>query len=105
MNIDFVSNRITQLRIKKGVSEYKMSHDLGHGKSYINGIANGRSLPSIPELLYICEYFGITPMEFFDEESDNPALIQKALNGMRELSDKDLLLLITLIDRLKKEND
>lgn len=82
-----------------------MSHDLGHGKSYINGIANGRSLPSIPELLYICEYFGITPMEFFDEESDNPALIQKALNGMRELSDKDLLLLITLIDRLKKEND
>ena len=26
---EFVRNRITQLRIKKGVSEYQMSYDLG----------------------------------------------------------------------------
>ena len=105
MNIDFISKRITQLRIKKGISEYKMSHDLGHGKSYINGIANGKSLPSIPELLYMCEYFEITPMEFFDEKLENPALIQKALDEMQELQDKDLILLITLISRLKEKNE
>ena len=32
---DFVRNRISQLRISKGVSEYKMSYDLGHSRGYI----------------------------------------------------------------------
>lgn len=31
----FVRNRITQLRLEKGVSEYQMSYDLGHSRSYI----------------------------------------------------------------------
>ena len=30
MQEDFVRERITQLRLKKGVSEYQMSYDLGH---------------------------------------------------------------------------
>ena len=29
MNADFVRERITQLRLEKGVSEYQMSYDLG----------------------------------------------------------------------------
>lgn len=35
MDLDFVRRRITELRIKKDISEYKMSLDLGHNKSYI----------------------------------------------------------------------
>ncbi len=31
----FIRDRIFELRIKKGVSEYKMSTDMGHSKSYI----------------------------------------------------------------------
>ena len=31
---EFVKNRITQLRIKKGISEYQMSYDLGHSRGY-----------------------------------------------------------------------
>ena len=30
MDTQFVRDRITQLRLKKGVSEYQMSYDLGH---------------------------------------------------------------------------
>ena len=44
MNTDFVRNRISQLRIKKGVSEYRMSSDLGHSKSYIQSISRGKAL-------------------------------------------------------------
>ena len=29
MDIEFIRERITQLRLQKGVSEYKMSYDLG----------------------------------------------------------------------------
>ena len=32
---EFVKNRITQLRIQKGVSEYQMGYDLGHSRGYV----------------------------------------------------------------------
>ena len=66
MTAEFVRDRITQLRIQKGVSEYKMSYDLGHSRGYINNISSGKALPSLAEFFAICEYFGITPIEFFD---------------------------------------
>ena len=102
MNYDFIQHRITELRMKKGVSEYQMSLDLGHSRSYIQNIAAGRSKPSIEEFLYFCGYLNITPKAFFDETEAEPILIQKALDGMRTLSDKDMLVLIGLIDRLKE---
>jgi len=102
LDIDFIRKRITELRIKKGVSEYKMSFDLGHSRSYIQNIVAGRSLPSIEEFLYICEYLNVAPKAFFDDTQAEPILVQKALDGMRGLSDKDLLTLIGLIDRLKE---
>lgn len=102
MELDFIRNRITELRLKKGVSEYKMSQELGHSRNYIQGITSGRSLPSVQELLYICEYLGVEPAAFFDKEQEERILVQKALEGMRELPDKDLLTLISLIERLKE---
>ena len=62
----FIRNRITELRLQKNVSEYKMSLDLGHSKSYIQSISSGRALPSMIEFIPICEYFNITPSEFFN---------------------------------------
>lgn len=101
MDIEYIRQRITELRLQMGVSEYKMSRDLGHSRGYIQGITSGRSLPSIQELLYICEYLHIEPSAFFDRQKEEPLLIRKALEGMRDLSDKDLATLISLIDRLK----
>lgn len=103
MEYDFIRQRITDLRLKKGVSEYQMSLDLGHSRSYMQNISSGKSKPSIEEFLYICEYLEVTPSDFFDETKSEPILIQKALDGMRSLSDKDLLSLISLIDRLKEK--
>lgn len=105
MDYDFIPKRITDLRIRKGVSEYKMSLDLGHSRSYIQNIASGRSKPSVEELLYICQYLNVTPRDFFDGSVEEPILIQKALDGMRALSDKDLLSLLSLIERLKEKTE
>ena len=60
MDTTFIRDRITELRLQKGVSEYKMSMDLGHSKSYIQSISSGKSLPSLSEFLYICEYFDLS---------------------------------------------
>lgn len=100
MNEDRVRERITQLRIQKGVSEYQMSYDLGHSKNYMQNISSGRALPSFSEFLYICEYFGVTPMEFFNEENPLPMLVQQVLDGAKKLQEDDLRLLLVLIGRL-----
>ncbi len=68
MKASYIGERITELRLKKGVSEYQMSYDLGHNKNYIRAITSGRSLPSVRELFAIIEYFEMTPVEFFDTE-------------------------------------
>ena len=99
----FVRDRITQLRIQKGVSEYQMSYDLGHSRGYIYNISSGKSLPPLSEFFAVCEYFGITPSEFFNEKSKHPELIQKALDGLNELDDSDLLLILNFINRLSKK--
>ena len=98
---DYIRNRITQLRIAKDVSEYQMSLDLGHSKSYIQGISSGRALPSMNEFISICEYFEITPQEFFNDGTENPILIQKLIGAVNNLSDSDIELLLEIIHRFK----
>ena len=100
MESDYIRLKITELRIKKGVSEYKMSLDLGHSKSYIQSISSGRALPSLPEFLSICEYFDITPMSFFDEGVSEPALLKELNKNASTLSHEDLELLIAVSKRL-----
>lgn len=99
----FVRERITQLRLKKGVSEYQMSYDLGHSRGYIYNISSGKPLPPMSEFFSICDYFNITPAEFFDDGKSNPALIQEAISGLSQLSDEDVLLVLNLVNRLKKQ--
>lgn len=98
----FVRERITKLRLQKDISEYQLSYDLGHSRGYINNISSGKSLPSLSEFFAICDYFGITPQDFFDTGHDNPVLTSKILDEIKDLNDEDLLLLLTLIKRFKK---
>ncbi len=100
MESSFINQRITQLRLRKGVSEYQMSYDLGHSRGYIYNISSGKALPPMKEFLAICDYLEITPSEFFDESVKHPDLIQKAVSGMKQLDAEDLLMLIDLINRL-----
>ena len=103
MDIDFIRERITQLRIQKGVSEYKMSYDLGHSRGYINNISSGKTLPSMTEFFAICDFFGITPVEFFDTKTHNPKLTQNVIAALEQLDESDLELTLQNIKRLLKK--
>ena len=100
MDNTFVRNRISELRAKKGVSEYKMSLDLGHSKSYIQSISSGKALPSFSEFLYICEYLGVTPKEFFDTDNAEPQLVEKLSRLVQKLPTDDIEALINMAERL-----
>jgi transcriptional regulator with XRE-family HTH domain len=98
----FVRDRITQLRLQKGISEYQLSYDLGHSRSYIYNITSGKALPPLTGLFAICEYFDITPFEFFDVKLSSPELIHKAVEGLKCLDDDDMIMVLQYINRLRK---
>ncbi len=102
MTVEYVRERITQLRLQKGVSEYKMSYDLGHSRGYINNISSGKTLPSMTEFFAICEYFGISPLQFFQEEVANPNALRSLMEELSCMKEEDLALLKTLVLRLQK---
>lgn len=100
MDENYIRDRISKLRTKKNISEYKMSLDLGHSKSYIQSISSGKSLPSLSEFLYICDYLGVTPKEFFDDTVTEPTLVNELYNLTKEMSKEDILVLINTAKRL-----
>ena len=94
-------NRLSELRMNKGVSARDMSLSLGQSASYINNIENGVNLPSMSIFFYICEYLGISPMEFFDTENTNPTKSKELLEATKNLSSEQLEHLIAIAKGLK----
>lgn len=87
---EFTQNRITQLRMERGVSARDMSLSLGQNDSYINRIENKKALPSLSVLFYICEYFHITPQQFFDEGNAYPDQLAAVIEDLKKLDAESL---------------
>ena len=105
LNEQFVRNRITELRLKKNISEYQMSLDLGKNKSYIQGISSGRSMPSMKQFFEICDYLELTPIEFFNTEIKEHTLYREAAALLNELSYEDLEAVFPILLRLRAKTD
>ena len=80
------SDRLTELRMQKGVSARDMSLSLGQSESYINKIENHRTMPSMAGFFYICEYLNITPREFFDVDTVSPTKTAEIVKEISKLS-------------------
>lgn len=102
MDMEYVRQKITELRIKRNLSEYQLSYDVGHSKNYVHNIVAGHSQPSVKELLYLIEVLGVTPRDFFDEacEFSNPYLSKRIMDGIKEMSDENLEAVLLMIERL-----
>ena len=105
MNDKYIADRITALRIKKNISEYRMSLELGQSKSYVQGITSGKAFPSVKQLLNIIDYFEISPCEFFDDETDDPQRIHEIISLTKQIPSEDVDRIINLMKRIKELND
>ena len=94
--------RLVELRMNKGVSARDMSLSLGQSPSYINNIENGVNFPSMTVFFYICDYFGITPKDFFDTETQNPTKATELLETVKGLSTEQMDNLISIAKNLKR---
>lgn len=99
---EFIRARITELRIRKDVSEHKMSLDLDKSGSYIRGITNGAALPSLKELFNIIVYFEMTPAEFFAPLDSKDTPYHRLCDRLRRLTDEEIEKVTTFVDWIQK---
>ena len=100
---EFTQKRIGQLRAEKGVSARDMSLTLGQNPGYINHIENGKVLPSLSVLFWICDYFQITPRQFFDEGDKHPVYLESVVGDMKKLDAASLALVSELVKKLTEK--
>ena len=99
----FLADRITELRMQKGVTESRMSRDLGRGTGYVNRITTGRGYPGYEELMHICNYLGVTPAHFFCAAEDGCP--KRGLpERMNRLSAEELQIVENIVDSILKNH-
>ena len=100
--LSFLSERITDLRMKKGVTESEMSKALGRNPGYVNRITTGRGYPGYRELIHICDYFEISPSAFFD--ITDATRRKGSISGKLErLTVEELVVLESIVDCILKK--
>lgn len=104
---DFIRERITELRLSlpNKVSEYQMSYDLGKSSNYIQSISKGAVLPKMTMFLRICEYFNITPAEFFDKNFHNPSVTRETMHYFGSLSNEEARNVLELVKSLSQKHE
>lgn len=97
MKEDYVLKKVTQLREERNWSLYRLAKEAGISYSTLSNTFHRNNVPSVSTLMRICEGFGITLAEFFDEEGTMPKQLtvsdQKLLVDWHRLprNDKNLV--------------
>lgn len=99
---NYIANRISFLRMNKGVSAREMSLSLGLNENYIQKIENKQALPSVTVLGYICDYLGITLSEFFDEGNILPGRLRELNDELRKLTPAQIDIIMAMAKELSK---
>ena len=90
MDETFIRERISQLAAESGKSEKQISRELGRSAGYIQALTSGKSMPSITMLFQLCEYFEVSPRDFFDPGIKYPLTLQNILTCASHQNDDDL---------------
>ena len=106
MHEDFQNNfseRLIKLRMAKGVSAREMSLSIGQSEGYVAQIERKHNLPSMTVFSYICEYLGVSPKDFFDDEQENPELLQKLVEKLKSFNQEELESIMSVAEIIGKK--
>lgn len=102
----YVVNRIEELCKKRDFSRYKLSQESGLEQSTISNLLNRKSLPNLLTLSKICDGFGITLSQFFQEEDKIVNLSEEqkeVLDVWLSLTEEERALVKTYIQGIKRK--
>jgi len=102
MDRENVGKRVANIRAAKNVSARQLSIELGQSSQYINQIETRNKLPSLEVLFAFCDYFRITPKEFFDDEQVYPIQYKALISELNKLDTDELGKVIAIIKVISK---
>lgn len=101
-----VLEKIKKMQQERGWSTYKLAYESGLTQSTLSNMFARGTCPTIETLQMICDAFGISLSEFF-EEDESKAYVSKQelqlLNKYRALNGKEKDAVKTLVDTLSKK--
>ncbi len=101
-DMEFIRDRIAQLREKQNMSEYELSQKMGHHQTYIQNVVTGKSRLPHTELMEICRIFNITPEQFFSKKIENPILVQEIVEEVKGMPEQDQHLMLQVARRINR---
>ncbi len=96
MNMTSISQRIEQLRSKKGLSRPALAAALGFPKTSIEKFETGRLTPNQEQQKTMAAFFGVST-EYLRGESDDPVTMDNWLSG--ELPEEEPVVVQTAVKR------
>lgn len=99
------SERLAKLRTTKGDTAREMSLSLGQSEGYIGQIERKSNLPSMTVFSHICEYLGVSPKDFFDDEVENPETLGKLIEMLRTLNQQELESVVGIVEVIVKQKN
>lgn len=97
----YLGNRITEIRLQKGISEKRFSEELGKNKGYLQNISSGRAFPGMNMFFDICEALEVTPEEFFSMRTLS-AERKRIDEFLDKMSDEEIGSWLSLMERYIK---
>lgn len=85
MREEYVLQKIRELLDERGWTLYRLAKEAGVSYSTLSNTFQRENVPSIPTLIQVCEGFGITLTEFFDE--DGETIKQLTVTDQKMLAD------------------
>ena len=79
-----ILDKITQLRLERGWSEYQLAEKSGLTQSTISSWYRKNMLPTIPSLIHICDAFGISLSQFFLDDDGHTIEISEQQRRLLE---------------------
>lgn len=95
-----VLERILQLRMERGWSEYRLSEESGIAQTTISSWFRKNICPSIPSLEKICEAYNISLSQFFNWNNEPVCLSEKQfelLNNWNRLTEEQRKIILDLL--------
>lgn len=82
-----ILQRITEMRIEKGWTEYELAERAELTQSTISSWYRKKLIPSVPSLKHICNAFGISLSQFFlEDKSFSEKLTQEQIDILKRWS-------------------
>ncbi len=103
---DFIADRINELCNKRQMTRYRLSQITGLEQSTLSNLMTHKSLPNIITLSRICDGFGITLSQFFQEGDEMLDLSEEqrhVLDTWSALNEMERQLVCTYVQGLQHE--